>query len=412
MKVSIVSITFSRDEGGAVGIAYDQAVELKKNNYDVSVFCGTYQNDSGWFNDSGISVRKIKISHSRHLFRQYICLRNFKVEKEFVNYLKKEKPEIVHFNDLYYQLPFSLIKIARSYAKKVFFTAHDVMTICPVKLNHFVNSKYNIYNIKDVNYHLTLKHQILYNKKAFNPLRNIIIRHYLRYADKIFCVSEELKKALVQNKIKNIEVVHNGLDIEKWDVDPVKVNFLKKQKKLIDKKIILFAGRLSGNKGGHLMVDMMKTVRNEIPGAIMLVLGERSAYTEQMKNYAVDKNVADKIIFNGHVPRSEMKNYYGLCDIVVVPSAYLDPFPTVNLEAMICRKPVIASCFGGSREAVNDGKTGLIVNALNSKALSEAITRLLSTPEICRRMGGEGNKLIKEKFTLARQIKKIVNFYG
>lgn len=76
-----------------------------------------------------------------------------------------------------------------------------------------------------------------------------------------------------------------------------------------------------------------------------------------------------------------------------------EPFGLINLEAMACETPVVASAVGGILEVVEDGKTGLLVPPAKPEALAQALTRVLENPELGARMGRAGRKRVEEKFS-------------
>jgi glycosyltransferase involved in cell wall biosynthesis len=75
----------------------------------------------------------------------------------------------------------------------------------------------------------------------------------------------------------------------------------------------------------------------------------------------------------------------------------------VNLEAMAAGKPVVATCFGGSREAIKDGVNGYIVNPFNVPVLAEKIVDLLQSPEKMQRFGLASRERVVTEFTLEKQ---------
>ena len=109
--------------------------------------------------------------------------------------------------------------------------------------------------------------------------------------------------------------------------------------------------------------------------------------------------------------RQEIKNYYHLSDLVVVPSICLDSFRTMNLEAMDSGKPVIATLFGGSREVVEDKKTGFLVNPLDVGKLAGKMIYLLENSPVATEMGSKGFDRIKKEFSLEKWIDQILKFY-
>ncbi|OGG91384.1 hypothetical protein A3H03_03500 [Candidatus Kuenenbacteria bacterium RIFCSPLOWO2_12_FULL_42_13] len=401
MTIVIVSNSFSAHEGGAAAIAFDQARALAALGHDVLIFAGS-PNFAGWSQENGLPVYRVKIKDTRWFLRSYFCLRNFRLEREFKKFLKKVQPDIIHFHNLYYQFPFSLLKIARQFTPKVFFTAHDVMAFSQTKLDHFVDKKYNLENISAANYRFSWWKGLKRDRKAFNPWRNFIIRHYLKYATKIFSVSAELKKALTQNKIKNIEVIHNGINAAAWQVSQPEVDKLKKELDLTDKKIVLLAGRLSGYKGVKQIMAAFDEVVQVVPNALLLVLDSKNKY----------KNHNPYVYLAGSVPRDKMKYYYAVSDLAVVPSICFDSFPTINLEAMAGKKPVIATIFGGSKEVVENNKTGFLVNPLAVDGLAKKIIYLLQNSETALSMGESGYQKIKSDFNQEKWLGKILRWYS
>ena len=75
---------------------------------------------------------------------------------------------------------------------------------------------------------------------------------------------------------------------------------------------------------------------------------------------------------------------------------------TVVLDAMACAAPVVATCFGGAREAVVDGQTGFIVNPYDTATFADRTSRLLSDPGLRRAMGSAGRQRLLDRFTIGR----------
>ena len=97
--------------------------------------------------------------------------------------------------------------------------------------------------------------------------------------------------------------------------------------------------------------------------------------------------------------------------MVVVLSLYLDPFPTVNLEAMASGKPIVGTCFGGTPEAVANNETGYIVNPYDEKELAAKIIDLLKNPEKAKLFGTNGRHRVEKFFSLDQQVQKTLEWY-
>jgi glycosyltransferase involved in cell wall biosynthesis len=109
---------------------------------------------------------------------------------------------------------------------------------------------------------------------------------------------------------------------------------------------------------------------------------------------------------------NEIEKYYNMLDIYLLPSIFPDPFPTVNLEAMLYRKPVIAVNIGGSKEQVIDGETGFIIEPNKPEILAEKILYLYENPEIAKKMGEAGYKRVTTKFTMEKYVNEHLNLYS
>jgi glycosyltransferase involved in cell wall biosynthesis len=102
---------------------------------------------------------------------------------------------------------------------------------------------------------------------------------------------------------------------------------------------------------------------------------------------------------------------YSHCTVFCCPSVY-EPFGLINLEAMGCEAPVVASAVGGILEVVEDGKTGLLVPPAQPDALAEALNRVIANPTLARDMGRAGRKRVEEKFSWASVAERTEQVYA
>ncbi len=102
---------------------------------------------------------------------------------------------------------------------------------------------------------------------------------------------------------------------------------------------------------------------------------------------------------------------YSHAAVFCCPSVY-EPFGLINLEAMACEAPVVASAVGGILEVVEDGKTGLLVPPAQPAALAEALVRVLKSPDLARDMGKAGRRRVEEKFSWASVAERTEQVYA
>ena len=125
-----------------------------------------------------------------------------------------------------------------------------------------------------------------------------------------------------------------------------------------------------------------------------------------ISEYGIDERV--QII--GYVPDELMAPYYRQAKLFVLPSKF-EPFGMTTLEAMACGTPVIASNLGGIKENFTSGKDGILVDPSNKEELSNAMLELLENKELAEKIGMEGYKTVRDRFSWEAIAKRTLEFY-
>ena len=182
-----------------------------------------------------------------------------------------------------------------------------------------------------------------------------------------------------------------------------KVALIKAQYK---KPIILFSGRLIYYKGVEYLVEAMQYV----PDAHLVVVG-KGPLLKNLQSIAsrIHKNVS----FIPFLPETEFVAMYQACDIFVLPSVEnSEGFGIVQLEAMICGKPVITTDLPTGVTYVNqDGVTGLVVPKRSVQALAQAIRTLLNNPDMRHQLGENARIRVSKEFTVDGMVDKTIALY-
>lgn len=388
--------------GGAGIVVKNLALELTAFGHQVVVVTSVRQKTlAGLAEEEGVKVYKLYSDYPER-WRAYLGLFNPGPVFGLKKILAAEKPDVVHAHNLHYHLSWSALVVAARFTRALFLTAHDTQSFAYAKI--FPRAGRTDYRLSSFD---------LWRQAGwrFNPLRNWLIRKCLRPVAKIFCVSHSLEQALTANGLFNTVTIHNGIDSRLWPVPAELIAETKQKYALTDKQVLLFAGRLSGAKGGERLVAAFNDAQKHLPELRLLVLGQDLAYAAALKKEIKSRGLSDKIIFSGWLSGSELKAAYWSADLVVVPSLYLDPFPTVNLEAMACHKPVLGTCWGGTPEAINDGGNGRIINPDQLTDFSQAIVRLFSDRKRLAQMGEEGYNRVSTELSLAHQADTILDWY-
>lgn len=413
-RILIVNDGFPPDTwGGAATIALLQARGLREGGHDVRVFTTAWKEGivSGPREYDGIPVYVFPTRYHPRWWA-YRSLYNPDVLPAFRRELEAFSPEIVHFHNVHHFFSYHAIAVAKRSGAKVFLTAHDVMSFAYQKLHHFID-----YSSKEIprsfNYRMPILTNLKDSRFRFNPFRNLIIRHYLRMPDRIFAVSDALKQALADNGIVgNVSTLHNGLDADA-SMKPFDEEALRKELDLTGAKTVLFVGRFTPDKGRDVLLRAFARVAKENEKARLLVVGFTADRTEEpvMWKLIDGLDLEERIHFVPYVSHDDIYKYYRISQVVAVPSVIFDSFPTANLEAMAAGKPVIATCFGGSSEAVEDQVTGYVINPLDEDVFSEKLSLLLRDEEKARSMGALGQQRLRDSFSLERQLEAYLSAY-
>lgn len=163
----------------------------------------------------------------------------------------------------------------------------------------------------------------------------------------------------------------------------------------IDENIILFIGNLSPYKGPDVLLRAMPKILKEIADARLVFVGS-GVMEEELEGLCKRLGVEKNVKFAGFVEESMKSFYYKAADVFVLPSVMKhEIFGIVNLEAMVCGVPIVASKIGGVPDVVKDGENGLLIPPRDSKALADVIIYLLENENVRKKMGKNGREKVK-----------------
>jgi glycosyltransferase involved in cell wall biosynthesis len=166
---------------------------------------------------------------------------------------------------------------------------------------------------------------------------------------------------------------------------------------------VLYAGRISHEKGAELLADSFLAARAQDP-RLHLVLAGGGPEQERLR-----ERVGPHATFLGWLEGAELASTYASADIFLFPSA-TDTFGQVILEAQASGLPVLAVAAGGPLALVQDGVTGLLCEADTSQ-LADALIELASSPALRERLAGAALGAVRER-TWERALERLASGYG
>jgi glycosyltransferase involved in cell wall biosynthesis len=204
---------------------------------------------------------------------------------------------------------------------------------------------------------------------------------------------------------KKCRVVPYGISLQKFDLTESVQHRIQQLR--LDGPTLLFVGRLVYYKGVEYLIQAMSQIDAQL---WIIGVGPLEAKLKQM---TVQLNLQEKVHFLGDVADEDMPAYYHACDLFVLPSvANSEMFGIVQLEAMACRKPVVATDLPTGVSWVNQhGVTGLLVPPRDAESLAEAIKNLLGSATMRQEFGEAGRKRVEKEFTSARMADGMMEVY-
>ena len=248
-------------------------------------------------------------------------------------------------------------------------------------------------------------------------------------ADGVVAVSIAMKQdvqALYGVDPAKVRVIHNGIDLREYRPRP---NPSVLAEHGIDAKVpyILFVGRITRQKG---IIHLVNAIRHLRPG-VQVVLCAGAPDTPEIAREmtdAVNRARADSrhpiVWITEMLPKEKVITLYTHAAIFVCPSVY-EPFGIINLEAMACETPVVASAVGGIPEVVEHGETGLLVppEAISptevepkhpeqfSRDLAAAVNVLLDDPDLREMMAAGARARVEREFSWTNIARQTLEFY-
>jgi len=218
-------------------------------------------------------------------------------------------------------------------------------------------------------------------------------------AERVIAVSAQMRADILshfQVAPERVVVIHNGVDADAFRRTEAREVLARHQ---VREPYVLFVGRISEQKGIFQLLEAARA----LPDEVSLVLCASSPDTPELAarlQAAVAGRPRVQWI-NAMLPVSEVVQLYSHAAVFACPSIY-EPFGLINLEAMACGTPVVASRVGGIPEVVVDGETGWLVPPGDPAALAEALRVSLADPTRARRMGEAGRRRVEAHFSWDR----------
>ena len=235
-------------------------------------------------------------------------------------------------------------------------------------------------------------------------------KKYLSQIDAVVAISGGVKKVLIEGGLPPgvIEVIPSGIDFTPYK-EAMSSDYLRREFGFADDDFLVgIVAHLADHKGHKYLIRAAKILKEQTSKIKIIIVGEGPLKMELTKE-AKDSGVEDFVFFLGF--RDDVPRILSSLDLFVL-SSYLEGMGTSIMDAMACRLPVVATRTGGIPEVVKHRETGILVPPRNPSSLAKAILKLYKDPELSRRLGERGYRVVHRKFSSEAMADKMGELYA
>ena len=204
-----------------------------------------------------------------------------------------------------------------------------------------------------------------------------------------------------------ISLIYNGVDLARYSEQEACCTLHREYGIPAGSPIVGVVARLEPEKGHPTLLEAWPAVREAVPNAHLLVVGEGTERTA-LELHAMGLGISRSVTFTGR--RDDVPAVTAALDVAVLPS-YREAQGLSILEAMALSRPVVASAVGGTPEMIEHGRTGLLVPPRNPAALAASLVRLLTDHPYADTLARAGHDLVYERFCVELMVRAVETIY-
>jgi glycosyltransferase involved in cell wall biosynthesis len=321
-----------------------------------------------------------------------------KSQREIKNLIRREKPDICHFHNIFYLISPSALYSCKELGVPVVLTLHNFRLFCANGL-------------------LLRNGEVCEDCLGHYPFRGIIHGCYrnsrlyslpvslMEYVHQVLGTWEKKVDAFIAlTNFSKGKYMGGGLPEDKIFVKP---NFLPDpvEPEFTPGDCALYVGRLAEEKGMMTLLEAWRRLEN----ITLRIIGD-GPMKKDILHY-VEKNNMDNVSLVGRVPRDQVIEYMKDAMFLVFPSEWYEGFPMTLVEAYASGKPVLASGMGVMEEIIKDGETGFLFEPKNSEDLADKVARMWKNREECMKMGKRAREEFEKYYTPDRNFKILMDIY-
>ncbi len=381
MKILLVSDYGTRDGGAEIATLLLRD-GLRRRGHEVLFFASTARTTRA------VSEADVHCHGTTHGYRLLLQTANISARRGLRRVLAEFQPDVVHVGLFLTQLSPLILPLLRDVPSV--YHAHWLRSICPTGFKLLPNDSACV---KPAG--------IACLRSGCLPLHDWLAimgqmqlwRRWHGVFDRIVANSEATRAALEAEGLTNIVVIPCGVR-----PGPARSEFAPFP-------TAFFSGRLTRQKGVHVLLDAWRTVALEIPQARLLIAGDGP------ERAALEQAAGAGVTFLGSVPHADLNEIARGAWIQVVPSVGFEPFGLVAVEGMMRGSAVVAARSGGLADLVEHNVTGRLTEPGDRDGLADTLVAMLSDRKLCEQMGDRGRRIATERYGDALYVERFARLY-
>ena len=383
MKILLVN-KFLYPNGGSETYIFELGKQLQKMGHEVQYFGMEHEgrivgNRAGSYT-SNMDFHSGKLQKLLYPFK-IIYSKEARKKIRFV--LDDFAPDVVHLNNINFQITPSILYEIKDYEKKnnksvrIVYTAHDYQWVCPNHMLMIPSTGALCFACRGGKFGACTKNRCIHNSRVKSLLGTIEAEYYKRrksydMVDTIICPSAFMKEQLDTDAVlqRKTVLLHNFVTPAEAEDE---IGAWETIKSRLPERYVLYFGRFSEEKGVKTLLKVCQNMTD-----VSFVFAGTGPLTEEVSRIPNIRNV-------GFVRGEALKKLIAGAEFSLYPSQWYENCPFSVMESQLYGTPMIASSLGGTPELLQDGVTGELFEAGNAAELKEKIERLWEHPEICER---------------------------
>ena len=377
MKILFITASMNPEWGGPVKAVSDLTEHLNSKGLDITIYASVKRGkEKETVIPQGADCRLFNQNFLSKLWGLYSPQLSRSLKKEIHKY------DLIHIQEIWHYAHFIAYRWAKTKGVPYIISIRGALE--PWCLN-YKRLKKKIFSI-------LIQRKILSDAVAIHALTQFEAEH--------------IKAFGINNRIV---MIPNGINIEPYQRLPSRGEFEEKYPEIKGKKMILFLSRIHPKKGLDILAKSFSNIARRREDAILVITGpDEQAHKKQIESMIMSEGIPNKVIFTGMLTGKAKLAALSRADIFVL-SSYSEGFSNAILEAIACGLPVVITNQCHFPE-VKECEAGLVIEP-DVEQLNKSLEVLLDNSKLRIKMGNNGKKLIKERYTWDRIADKMIEVY-